>query len=304
MKLNKKVDKSSFIRKWLYLMDKINPMYSFWYSAKRRYKSITGKRLNYRHPKNLNEKLMWLTRYWQHPLKTKCADKYLVREYVEECGLKNILVPLIAVYDDASEIDFDVLPKKFILKCNHGSGFNIIVKDKNNTNPRKIREQLNQWMSYDYSKLAQEIHYHNIRHRIICEVLISDNAPTEYQFRMINGKPINILAVKKDYDSKPSYVENAYNLDWTLSNDYCSELPKELFEKPKQLDKMIQYAKILSKPFPFVRVDFYEVGNEIFFAELTFTPAGNILDYSPDTLSRFGKMLVLPPKRKEQCIIK
>ena len=304
MEIKKIFTKSFYIRKWLYLMDKMDPMYSFWYSAKKRYKSITGKRLNYRHPKNLNEKLMWLTRYWQHPLKTKCADKYHVREYVEECGLKNILVPLIAVYNDASEINFDVLPEKFILKCNHGSGYNIIIKDKNNINTRNIIEQLNLWMSFDYSKLAQEIHYHNIPHRIVCEVLISDNAPTEYQFRMINGKPINILAVRKDYDSEPSYVENAYNLDWTPSKDYCSEFPKDEFEKPKQLDKMTQYAKTLSKPFPFVRVDFYEVGNEIFFAELTFTPAGNILDYSSDTLMKYGKMLVLPPKYNEQCIIK
>jgi hypothetical protein len=285
-------------------MDKINPMYSYWYSAKKRYKSITGKRINYRHPKDLNEKLMWLTRYWQHPLKTKCADKYLVREYVKECGLESILVPLIAVYNDAHEINFDILPDKFILKCNHGSGFNITIKDKRNIESKEIINQLDKWMSYDYSKLAQEIHYHNIQHRIVCEVLISENAPTEYQFRMINGKPINILAVRKSYDSQPSYVENAYNLDWTPSTDYFSELPRDTFERPKHLDKLIQYAKILSKPFPFVRVDFYEVGDKIFFAELTFTPAGNILDYSTETLKKYGELLVLPPKHKEQCIVK
>lgn len=282
-------------RKWIYIKSKVDPMYSYWYSAKKRYKSITGKRLNYRSPKDLNEKLMWLTRYWQHPLKTKCADKYLVREYLKECGLENLLVPLIAVYNNADDINFDLLPNSFILKCNHGCGFNIIVRNKNIINESNIKKQLNQWMECDYDKIAQELHYHYIPHKIVCEELVSTTSPSEYQIRMINGKPITILACKK-YDDNCDYIENAYNLDWTECKDYQSNLPRGVFKKPQNLECMLKYATILAKPFPFVRVDFYEVNGKVFFAELTFTPSGNILEYSQPLLNKLGKQLVLPSK--------
>lgn len=270
----------------------VNPYFSYWYSAKQRYYEITGKKLNYRHPHDINEKLMWLTRYWQHPLKTKCADKYLVRQYLAENGLEELLVPLIAVYDNAEEINFDILPKSFVLKCNHGSGFNIIIRDKALINTDEIRRKLNNWMLMDYDKLAQEIHYHNIPHKILCEEFISES-PTEYQIRMINGKAENILVCNK---SENDYTENAYNIDWTECHEYISKTKRKKYIKPKNFDSILKYASILAKPFPFVRADFYDVNGHIYFAELTFTPAGNILEYDEKKLLELGEKLILPEK--------
>ena len=254
---------------------------------------MTGKKLDYRNPKDLNEKLMWLTRYWQHPLKTKCADKYLVRDYVKECGLEEILVPLIAVYDSADEIDFDVLPDSFVLKCNHGSGFNIIVRDKKEIHEGKVRKQLDEWMAVDFHKLAYEVHYRDIPRKNVCEKLLSTTAPMEYQCWCINGEVESILACRKNFDG--SYEAWSYSTDWKHLCDRVGEDTLSELSRPVQLDQILKYAKVLSEPFPFVRSDFYLVEGNVYLAELTFTSVTNILDkYKPEAIRRMGERLVLP----------
>lgn len=280
----------------LHLLHSLFPNYFYWKGAKKRYEKMTGKKLNYRHPRDFNEKLMWLTRYWQHPLKTKCADKYLVRDYVKECGLEEILVPLIAVYESADEIDFNALPDSFVLKCNHGSGFNIIVRDKKEIDEGKVRKQLDEWMAVDFHKLAYEIHYRDIPRKIVCEKLLSNTAPTEYQVRMINGNPVSICACSKGDGTMQTYKENSYNLDWTENADCEEGLQRGNFDKPQNLDMILEYATVLSTSFPFVRADFYEVGENVYFAELTFSPSTNCLHYPQERLNELGNMLVLPPK--------
>lgn len=300
---SKYLTKAYYQRKTRKLLTGLFPSYMYWKKAKKHYREMTGKRLNYRHPKDLNEKLMWLTRYWQHPLKTKCADKYLVREYVKECGLEDILVPLIGVYDNVDQIDFDALPDSFVLKCNHGSGFNIIVRDKQQLDIEKTKKTLSYWMSIDFHEWACEIHYKGIPRKIVCEQLLSQTAPTEYQVRMINGKPNTIVACSKADGTMQTYKENSYNLDWTPS-ECCEEgLSRADFARPKNIDTIVEYAKRLASPFPFVRVDFYEVEGKTYFAELTFTPSTNCLHYPQSCLDKLGSMLVLPKKIKARSIV-
>ena len=142
--------------------------YTIWDDLAYNYNISTGRRLSYLHPKNINEKLYWLNRYWQEPLKTQCADKYAVREYVEKKGLGSILVPLIGVWDNAEQIDFNSLPNQFVLKCNHGSGYNIICVDKDNLNIEQTKNTLASWMQIDFSSLSHELHYKDIPRKIIC----------------------------------------------------------------------------------------------------------------------------------------
>lgn len=287
---------SYYRRKLNKLLYRCFPMLRYWDKARAYYSANTDLQLSYLCPKNINEKLMWLTRFWRHPLKTKCADKFLVREYVRDCGLESLLVPLIGVYDRASEIDFDQLPDQFVLKCNHGSGYNIICLDKTKLNKGETVRQLDQWMSEDFSERQYELHYKNIPRKIVCEQLISSTAPMEYQMWCINGEVDSILACRKNFDG--SYNAWSYSVDWKhicerLGEDFENEL-----DKPQKLDLMKVYAKKLSKPFPFVRVDFYEVNGKIYFAELTFSPAGNILSaYKRECLLRMGKKLTLPIPR-------
>ena len=264
----------------------------YWDRTKEYYYRETGKKLDYSHPRDLNEKLMWLERYWQYPLKTVCADKFLVREYIRKHGMADMLVPLIAVYDSVEEIDFTILPKQFVLKCNHGSGYNIICHDKSKLDLVDVKAKLSKWMAEDFSELFTEIHYRDIPHKIICEELISTTAPIEYQLWCINGKAQSFLVCRKNLDG--SYDAWSYSLNWQPLNDRKNE-SKGCPPKPSDISHMIRCAELLAEPFPFLRADFYEADGKIYFAEMTFSPSTNILSkYKDDFLRRYGEMLQLP----------
>ena len=262
------------------------------------YYTMTGKWLNYSRPTDLNQKLIWLNWNWDNPLKSVCADKYRVRDYVESLGLGELLVPLIGVWDNADEIDFNELPSRFVLKCNHGSGFNIICTDKDNLDITAARMQLDKWMHTDYHKLLFERHYKDIPRMIVCEQYIGSDgtAPTEYQFWCVNGEPESILACRKNHDG--TYDAASYSLTWERLYDRINEDECIFLERPScGIGPLVQYVEKLSKPFPFVRVDFYVIAGAIYLAEMTFTPSANILsNYKQSFLDRLGKMLILPKK--------
>jgi hypothetical protein len=266
------------------------------------YLNRTNKLLRYSHVHDMNEKLFWIHRYCNDPLVVKCSDKYLMREYVKDCGCDNILIPLYGVWDNANDIDFDSLPSKFVLKCNHGCGYNIICKDKSTFDTEDAKQTLNRWMSEKYGVENNEYHYSKITPKIICEQYLDsadDDSLTDYKIHCINGKPQFVL-VCSDRDVKKRTVNLvSYSLDWKrlpyLKNEGQKDIPQ-----PLHLNEMIEYATRLSKPFPYVRVDFYYVDDKIYIGELTFTPAGNIMDYYKDsTLQMMGKELVLPEKKNE-----
>ena len=266
--------------------------YTLWDNLAYDYNVRTGRRLSYRHPKDINEKLYWLNRYWQEPLKTQCADKYAVRDYIKKNGLDAILVPLIGVWDNAEQIDFESLPNQFVLKCNHGSGYNIVCLNKENLNIEQTKQMLSRWLKEDYSAIWGEMHYHAIQRKVICEKLLSPTAPVEYQAWCINGEPESFLVCRKRYEG--GYDSWSYSLNWERLYDRLEE-NKEDLPRPSNLEQIIECARVLSKPFPFVRADFYDVDGKIYFAELTFTPACNLLSaYKEEFLDRLGKRLVLP----------
>lgn len=139
-----------------------------------RFKQTTGRKLNYKNPIYLNDKLMWLNRYWNSPLKVQCADKIRVHDYIKQKGLEKYVVPILGVWSNADEIDFDKLPMQFVLKCNHGCGYNIIVTNKQNLDIKKTIEKLNKWLKEDYGKLHNEYHYSKIEPKILAEKYLID----------------------------------------------------------------------------------------------------------------------------------
>lgn len=285
-----------FFTKEYYLNKFIWPFFpelQYWYQTKKYYKKVTGKTLNYHHPRDLNEKLLWLNRYWRPKIKTTCTDKFTVRNYLIEKGLGEFLIPLIGVYKSADEIDFSALPSSFVLKCNHGSGCNVVCTDKNMLNIEETKQKLNIWLDTDYSKILWEVHYHDIPRKIICEKLLSKKAPIEYQFWCLNGTPESILVCRKNFDG--TYEAVSYSLDYERLYDRKEEPIQSPFDTPpSNLYKMIELSKILSKDFPFVRVDLFDVNNKVYFAELTFTPAGNFFTtYKEKFLNRLGEKLVI-----------
>lgn len=137
-----------------------------------RFRQITGRKLDYSHPIYLNDKLMWLNRYWKSPLKVKCADKVRVHGYLKDKGLETYAVPLLTIWNSADEIELDQLPNQFVLKCNHGCGYNIIVTNKSSLDIVETREKLNRWLKEDYGKVCNEYHYSHIQPLVFAEQYI------------------------------------------------------------------------------------------------------------------------------------
>ena len=175
MKSTKKYfTKAYWHKRYVKYLGKIHSKKLIWAQVEELYYANTGKWLDWNHPKDINEKLMWLNRFAPNSLKTKCADKYLVREYVKEKGLEDLLIPLLGVWDNADEIDFESLPDRFALKCNHGCGYNIICSNKSSLDIEQTKKTLNDWLKTDYSSILFELHYKDISRKIIGEEFIQE----------------------------------------------------------------------------------------------------------------------------------
>lgn len=268
-------------------------------NAKLVYHRATRKELNYRDAVDINEKLFWLARYWQHPLIVKCADKLAVREYVEECGLGFLLNDIYAIYETSSQIDIEPLPERFVLKCNHGCGFNIICKDKERMDVTTVRHKLDEWLHTSIGIESAEYQYQHIRPRAYAEKYVGDenDERLEIQFFCFNGKARHILLRNDLGDAAKRSFAISYDLDWNRVRDRKNEDLSINLPRPKNLEQLVSYAECLAKPFPNVRVDFYLVQDQAVFGELTFSTAGNVLlNYTEETVKRWGEELVLPEK--------
>lgn len=261
----------------------------------------TKRRLNLKEPKTFNEKLMWLKLYWQHPLVAKCADKYEVREYIQACGYNDLLPKLYGVYEDTKDIEWDKFPEKFALKCTHGCGFNIICDDKNKLTPEQESLKLKKWMKTRYVFEALESQYDRMKPRIICEEYIETDAgllPNDYKIYCFNGEPkLTLVCTERSKEVKMKFMD----LNWNEMNIGNSDfLSKEFPAKPECFDEMIEICRNISKPFPFVRIDFYDLNGKPVLGEMTFTPAGCAARYyNEEGLNILGDMLCLPEKYKE-----
>ena len=260
-----------------------------------------GKRINLSHPETLNEKVMWLKlhKYNNDPLVAQCADKALVRNYVERCGCKEILIPLCGIYDKFEEIDIEKLPQQFVIKSTYASGLYVIVTDKSKADWNYIHKQTILWRKSTIHLATSELQY-SAPHRIIIEHFIPsshNSQPDDYKIYCINGEPRECMVCvgrKKDVHPKFYIIDrNACLLrDW--SHDGIQTSADFVFQKPEGWDKMYEYAAMLSKPFPLVRCDFYISAGKVYFGELTFTScAGLDSDFTDKGIIEITKDLIL-----------
>ena len=276
---------------------KVITMISPTLSSKILYKFHTHKKLNLKNPTLFNEKLMYLKLkdYRYNDLVAKCSDKIAVRDYIKENKLDFLLNKIYVIVEDANYINFDALPEKFALKCNHGCKYNIICTDKANFDKNKAIKTLNKWRKTKFGYETCEPHYFKIKPLIFAEQYIASDEgimPNDYKIYCFNGEAkIILVCSEREKDLKRSF----FDLDWNRLNYEKPEFHTDHeFKKPKNLDKMIEYANILSKPFKFVRVDFYEEDGKVLFGELTFTPArccGEV--YTDEANLELGNMLDL-----------
>lgn len=259
--------------------------------VKIQYRIKTGRKLNLKNPKRYTEKLQLYKLKYRNPVMRQCADKYEVRKYVESKGLENILNELYGVYDNPDEIDFDKLPKSFVLKDTLGGGGNsvILVADKSKVDLAEIKEKMKHWVGKEsrYKNPGREWVYDNQKHRIIAEkYLINDGSSDlpDYKFFCFDGEPYCIYMMENYTMHHDKGVLGFLDTDFKLlparRKDFAPM--KKQPKKPKNYDKMLEMARKLSKGFPHVRVDFYNINGKIIFGEMTFFNASGYTEFDPD----------------------
>ena len=254
--------------------------------VKYQYKYITHHKLNLKNPVRYTEKLQYLRLYTypKNPLVSKCASRDGAREYLKELGLEELLIPIYGIYDSFDEIDFDKLPNQFVMKCTHACAFNKIVLDKSKLDLAAARKQFNKWLKTNYGNKTLERHYSPIKPRIIIEKYIGelDALPFEYKIHVFNGVARSMYVVTgRGKDIR----YNNYYIDWTpFDGSQFNGWKKtdEPLKKPDHWSDMVKMAENLASPFPFVRVDLYNINGKIYFSEMTFTPAKGTLILDDD----------------------
>ena len=273
---------------------------------KLQYRIKLKRKLNLKEPKRYTEKLQWYKLYYRNDKMPICVDKYMVREYIEEKGLSDILVRLYAVYESPDELDFAALPDKFVLKTTNGSGTNIICRDKSEWNEEELKKKIKGFFKQSSASAGREWAYAKGKPRVIVEELLEDSSTSDgsicdYKFLCFGGKPEYVVY---DVDRFTNHKRNIYDTSWTdLHVESDCPCSSEEYLKPKNLDKMLEIARILSEDFPAVRVDLYNINGKIYFGELTFFPWSGYVQYTPDSFDfEMGKKFVLP--EKTECKVK
>ena len=269
------------------------------------YKIKLGRKLSLKNPQRYTEKLQWYKMHYRNPVMHKCVDKYLVREYVKEKGLENILVPLIAHYKSIDEVRWDELPNRFVMKTTHGGGgLNVLVcNDKSQLDYSEVVQRLSfENKPVKKNSLGREWAYYGLQPGLVVEeLLVNDENPeagvNDYKIFCYAGKPKYIIV---DVDRYIGHKRNFYDVNWNnlhITSD-CPASDRDI-PRPEGFEQMLEIASILSKDFPYVRVDLYNVSGKIYFGELTFYPWSGYVQFSPDSADYlFGKDFKIIPYQK------
>ena len=264
---------------------------------------IVGRPLQWKKPRYLNDKINWLKFHADMSVWARMADKFAVRGYVKERGCEEILNTLYGKYDSVEELmdDWSNLPNSFVIKSNNGVGSLALVKDKNNQSIEEIRQMAQDMLSCTTWNSA-EPHYSLIKNCIIVEELLTDESIKEFSCSLIdykiwcfNGKPYCIFVAYDRILNTSHHYFKCFDLDWNEHKEYMTcDSPKVQINRPKNLNKMLEYASRLSTGNPQCRVDLYNIDGKIYFGELTMTSQGGFMDYfTKEYLFAMGKQIIL-----------
>lgn len=267
----------------------------------RQYKMATGKNINLRDPQSFNEKLQWLKLYDHHPKYIQMVDKIAAKQYVESILGSQYIIPTLGIWDDAKQIDFSMLPKQFVLKCNHDSGSVVVCRDKQRLDKEKTIVLLNKRLSKNYYYQSREWPYKGIVPKVFAEQFMenedkSNSGLTDYKFYCFGGNP-KMLYVSQGLENHETARISFLDLNWQFApfsrSDYAPF--EQLPPKPKTFDEMLKIAGKLSQDIPFLRVDLYEIKGKVYFSELTFCPCNGMMPFDPPEYDKIlGDWIKLP----------
>ncbi|HHU27714.1 TPA: hypothetical protein GXZ54_00965 [bacterium] len=249
------------------------------------YRIKCKRKLNLKYPKRFSEKIQWYKLNYKTPLMTRLVAKDTVRDYVEERGLKHILNEVYGIYENVDHINFDILPNEFVIKLNTGSGLNIIVKDKKELNINEVKRTLRKWLKVKPWIFGSEWAYKKVKPKIVIEKYLEEltiEGISDYKFFSFDGE-IEYLYVY-NINQFGEKVSSVFNINFENTGFYRNGYkPIEgKLKKPDNFDEMIEYARILSKGIPHVRVDLYNIKGKILFGEMTFYSRGGYNNFIPD----------------------
>lgn len=254
-------------------------------------------------PERYTEKLQWYKLNYRNDLMTKCADKYLVREYVSSKEYSHILNELIFVTDDVEDLDLSKLPEEFVIKTTNGCGSNYFCSNITENELNAIKKKLKWWMKQNLYYFGLEWSYKNIKPRIIVERTLVDkfnkyDGINDYKFICTNGEPHYVVL---DVDRAIGHKRNIYNMNWELQ-EVSTDYPNIQGDVscPKNFEEMKNIARKLSEGFPHVRIDLYNIDGKVYFGEMTFYPWTGYVQFKPDNFDFvLGGLFELPNKRHE-----
>jgi len=265
----------------------------------KRFRACMGYDLDLDNPKTFSEKLQWLKLYDRKPEYTIMVDKYAVRNYIADKLGEEYLIPLLGVWNDPSEIDFDQLPDRFVLKCNHNSGLGMcICRDKSRLDIKKVKNELRKGVSQNYYLTGREWPYKNVPRKIIAEEYMEDSVLKElrdYKFFCFGGM---VKCFKVDFDRFVEHHANYYDTEKNrlpFGEKICPPLLEKRIQHPENFEKMKRLAEILSMGMPFLRVDLYNIDGKIYFGEMTFFPDSGFGRFTDEEWNKtLGTWLQLP----------
>lgn len=261
-----------------------------------------GYTVDWEHPRDLNEKIEWLICYGDTSIWPDLTDKYKVRDYVRAKGLGHLLTKLYGVWGNANQIDYDSLPDKFVLKCNHDCGSYHIVDKNIPYSKDAINASLNKCLKRKFGYQCCEPHYNKIKPLIIAEEYLEQNCSfssslVDYKVWCFGGKARSICVYYNRSDESVSF--DVYDLEWRNHPEKCVfsshfKDGKGMVERPNNLEEMIAAAELLSEGLPEARVDFYIINDSLKFGEITLTSGtGRMKNFSESFLKEMGNFIAL-----------
>ena len=267
------------------------------------YFNKTQRELNFDAPRTFNEKIQWLKLYYHSENLERAVDKCEFKKYIKEKLGEGYTVPMYGAWKNVKDIKWDKLPKSFVLKSNCCSDgmFIKVIKDKDKVNFEELKKELSEWLN-PYKTLVNSCcrAYWNVTPMILAEKYVEqiDGQVYDYKFFCFNGNPEFAYVATDHFEGQVSKI-SIYDLEWNLLDITYGHHPRNQVPAPKSLEKMIEISKILSKDFPFVRVDFFEVDEKPILSELTFYPGGGFNKINPQSVDeKWGEMITLPEKTK------
>ena len=267
--------------------------------VKLQYRAALGRYPDLDNPKTFTEKLQWLKLYDHNPFYTQVVDKITAKEYIAKNLGEEYIIPTLFQWDDPDQINFDALPDKFVLKCNHtGGGAVFICKDKVHFDFDVVKKKLKKQLRTNTFLKTREWPYKNIKRKVFCEQYMEDNSGElrDYKFYCFGGTPF-VLLVASNRFTKHNF--NYFDLDFNPVDIHSAvgATSSEKMIKPANFETMKDIVVKLCQGFPHVRVDLYNINGHIYFGELTLYDASGFDDMGSDKWNRiFGDKIHLPNK--------